>query len=208
MAELKALSAAEIGGILEPFGVPLPALLLSQLETYLELLLRWNSRTNLTAIRDPREIVRRHFGESLFAAACLESSGANPQTLLDYGSGAGFPGLPIHLANPSLRVTLAESQHKKATFLREVIRALELSTEVWGGRVDAMPLTRTFDVVTLRAVDRMQVAVQQARSRCTTGGLLLTLESDQPVEAEGTRVFAIPGDGRTFVVLRPGTPPA
>src|SRR5260370_30861586 len=71
----------------------IPGTLLPQLSTYLDLLLKWNARTNLTAIRDPEEIVRRHFGESLFAARHLGSC----DTLLDLGSGAGFPGLPIAL---------------------------------------------------------------------------------------------------------------
>src|SRR5205823_10935323 len=93
--------------------------LYAQLSTYLDLLLKWNARTNLTAIRDPEEIVRRHFGESLFAAGHLpvEDLGVSgpdsgPITLLDLGSGAGFPGLPIALLCPGVQVTLAESQNK------------------------------------------------------------------------------------------------
>ncbi len=86
-----------------------PRTLIPKLSLYLDLLLKWNARTNLTAIRDPEEIVRRHFGESLFTAAHLPAA----QTLLDFGSGAGFPGLPIALFLPQLRVTLAESQNKK-----------------------------------------------------------------------------------------------
>ncbi len=150
------LSSAGIKSLLQPYldadSAPPPALF-DQLSVYLELLLRWNARTNLTAIRQPEEIVRRHFGESLFAARFLGECG----TLLDFGSGAGFPGLPIQLFRPDIAVTLAESQNKKATFLREVIRTLGLATEVWSGRVEAMPPVRLFDVVTLRAVDNMEV---------------------------------------------------
>src|SRR5216683_702933 len=80
-----------------------------------------------TSIRHPAEIVRRHFGESLFAAQHL----GNPDTLLDLGSGAGFPGLPIALLHPEIHVTLAESQNKKATFLREVVRTLNIPVEIW-----------------------------------------------------------------------------
>lgn len=87
-----------------------------QLLRYLVLLQRWNRVTNLTSIRSEVEIVQRHFGESLFAAAAVATSATD---LLDIGSGAGFPGLPIALVRPDTRVTLAESQGKKAAFLRE-----------------------------------------------------------------------------------------
>src|ERR1700722_18488594 len=116
------LSEARIAALLTPFLPSPPPNILPKLSLYLDLLLKWNARTNLTAIRDPEEIVRRHFGESLFAGQHLES----PSTLLDFGSGAGFPGLPIALLHSGIAVTLAESQNKKATFLREVVRSLDL----------------------------------------------------------------------------------
>jgi 16S rRNA (guanine527-N7)-methyltransferase len=147
-----------------------PAALYPQLSTYLDLLLKWNSRTNLTAIREPEEIVRRHFGESLFAGYHLSS----PSTLLDFGSGAGFPGLPIALLHPEIKVTLAESQNKKATFLREVVRTLGLSVEIWSARVETMPESRTFDTVALRAVDNMTAALAAAHPRASRELLLLT----------------------------------
>jgi 16S rRNA (guanine527-N7)-methyltransferase len=167
------MSPATLAALLTPYSeVPHP--LASQLLLYLDLLLKWNERTNLTAIRTPEEIVRRHFGESLFAAAHLGPC----STLLDFGSGAGFPGIPIQLAHPHLAVTLAESQGKKAAFLREAIRTLNLSTEVWPHRVEQMADNRTemktFDVVTLRAVDDMAAAVTEAARRATRRILLLT----------------------------------
>jgi 16S rRNA (guanine527-N7)-methyltransferase len=142
----------------------------TQLATYLELLLKWNARTNLSAIREPEEIVRRHFGESLFAAQHL---GPCP-TLLDFGSGAGFPGLPIQLLRTEIQVTLAESQSKKASFLREVIRNLNLPTEVWSARVEAMPASRQFHTVALRAVDKMDEAMKEAARRASHRIAILT----------------------------------
>ena len=136
---------------------------------------------NLTAIRDPEEIVRRHFGESLFAAQHIGEC----ETLLDFGSGAGFPGLPIQLFRPELRVTLAESQNKKATFLREVIRTLGLNTEVWAARVETMPAARQFDVVTLRAVDNMEAAVLAASPRAGRRIMLLTTARQSPPDLAG-----------------------
>ena len=132
-----------------------------QLIIYLELILKWNARINLTAIRTPEEIVRRHFGESLFVGAHVGACG----TLLDYGSGAGFPGVPIQLLRPDVKVTLAESHGKKAAFLHEVVRSLNLPSEVWAGRVEAMPAARRFDSVALRAVEEMERAAGEAGLR-------------------------------------------
>ena len=133
----------------------------TKLLIYLDLIMKWNARTNLTGIRTPEEIVRRHFGESLLVGAHVGACG----TLLDFGSGAGFPGVPIQLLRPDVQVTLAESQGKKAAFLNEVVRRLGLQSEVWAGRVEAMPATQRFDVVVLRAVDDMELAVGEAGLR-------------------------------------------
>ncbi len=168
---MAALTPARIASLLTDYYPDPSQELVSQLSVYLNLLLRWNAKTNLTAIRDPEEIVRRHFGESLFVAANLPTCA----TLLDLGSGAGFPGLPIQLALPALRVTLAESQNKKASFLREAVRTLGLSTEVWGDRVERLPESRLFDVVTLRAVDNPSVALELARLRRVEGGIIAHL---------------------------------
>lgn len=140
---------------------------LDQLETYLALLLKWNARMNLTSVRTAEEIVARHFSECLFAA---EQVPANVKTLLDYGSGAGLPGIPIAIRRPEIAVTLAESQNKKAAFLREAVRTPGLKAEVWPGRVEAMPPDRRFDAITLRAVDRMAEACRIAVQRIAPGG--------------------------------------
>src|ERR1700733_7065627 len=169
------LSESAIATLLSPYLTEFQPNLLAQLSSYLDLLLKWNARTNLTAIREPEEIVRRHFGESLFTGRHLPEAG----TLLDFGSGAGFPGLPIQLLLPNLKVTLAESQNKKASFLREAVRTLGLSTEVWAARGETMPEERVFDIVTLRAVDNMQAALLAATPRVRPGGILAVLGSEQ-----------------------------
>jgi 16S rRNA (guanine527-N7)-methyltransferase len=166
------VTSDQIATLLAPYlSFPPLATLYGQLSQYLDLLLKWNARTNLTAIRDPEEIIRRHFGESLFAAQHIGPCA----TLLDFGSGAGFPGLPIALVRPEIAVTLAESQNKKATFLREVVRTLGLTTEVWAARAETMPVARSFDIVTLRAVDDMEVALPAAMARIKPGGQLAVL---------------------------------
>ncbi|HEX3373960.1 MAG TPA: 16S rRNA (guanine(527)-N(7))-methyltransferase RsmG [Edaphobacter sp.] len=196
------LSDAAIADLLKPYLSNPPATLLPKLSAYLDLLLKWNARTNLTAIRDPEEIVRRHFGESLFAASHLplESDlrvekpdpsipAAGAFTLLDLGSGAGFPGLPIALLCPGVQVTLAESQNKKAAFLREVVRTLNLSNvEVWAARAETLPAHRQFRVVTLRAVDNMEAALFAARVRVVPGGLLALLTTIQQVPGAGRSI--------------------
>jgi len=102
---------------------------------YLTLLQKWNARTNLTAIRDEEGILSRHFLESILCAQALPKS---VQTLLDFGSGAGFPGIPIALIRKDVTVTLAESQNKKAAFLREALRTLNLKARVHNGRAETL----------------------------------------------------------------------
>ena len=184
--------------LLAPYlgDAPLPATLYPQLSTYLDLLLKWNARTNLTAIRDPETIVQRHFGESLFAGIHLASRISPLASLLDFGSGAGFPGLPIQLLLPQLRVTLGESQNKKATFLREAIRTLALPhTEVWSARIEEMPTATRFDAVTLRAVDRMELALTAARPRIAPSGWLITLAESASTAATDNIPLPKPSHG-------------
>lgn len=170
------MSPEEIARLLGPAnGGALSAELAPALSVYLGLLLKWNARTNLTAVRTEREIVLRHFGESLFCARTLPHDAG---TLLDFGSGAGFPGAVCALARPGLAVCLAESQAKKAAFLRELARSFGGLFEVHTGRVEALPPARRFDVVTLRAVDRMEQACRAALSRVRPGGSLALLTTE------------------------------
>jgi len=193
---------------------------LDQISTYIDLLLRWNQRVNLTAVCDPEEIVTRHFGESLFAArhlfprcpdgqgladdrrpfpACPALSEATgdtlpldqppaaddsvapenraPLRLVDIGSGAGFPGLPIKIWSPQTPITLIESRQKKVAFLREVIRALTLTDiDVFAGRAEDFPPDAA-GIVILRAVERFDHVLPVAAARLTPGGTLALLIS-------------------------------
>jgi 16S rRNA (guanine527-N7)-methyltransferase len=143
-----------------------------QFISYLSLILRWNARTNLTAIRDEEGILARHFVESI---ACARALPEGITTLLDFGSGAGFPGIPIAICRPEIAVTLAESQGKKAAFLQEAARVLGLSSKVYFGRAET--LAGPFDCVTLRAVDRMERAVQEAAQLVGSRGWLALMTS-------------------------------
>src|SRR5271168_3457525 len=94
-----------------------------QIQQYIKLLLTWNDKINLTAIRDPLEILYRHFCESMYAAVAVPVENGR---LADVGSGAGFPGIPLKIMRPGLLTFLVESNMKKATFLAEVLRNIEL----------------------------------------------------------------------------------
>jgi 16S rRNA (guanine527-N7)-methyltransferase len=148
----------------------------AKFDEYLALILRWNSRVNLTAIRDREEILSRHFVESI---ACARLLPPGIDSLLDLGSGAGFPGIPIALCRQGIAVTLAESQNKKAAFLQEAVRVLGLNARVFAGR--AQELERQFDCVTLRAVDRMGEAVAAAASLVRADGLLAILTTREQI---------------------------
>ena len=187
-------------------GAGLDAKAVEQFEMYLALLLKWNARMNLTSVRKPEEILRRHFAESIFAAAQIPKP---VKTLLDFGSGAGFPGIPIAICRPKIGVTLAESQGKKAAFLLEAVRTLGLKAEVWPGRVEAMERGRVFDAVTLRAVDKMAGACRAAVERLAVGGwfvVFATRKTETVLERiRGIRwEIAVEVPGSEQEVLKPG----
>lgn len=158
----------EIANLLTPFlKAPLSVTQLELVRDYLDLLLRWNERINLTAVRRPEEIVTRHFGESFFLAEQL----LDPTWcghVADVGSGAGFPGVPIAIYAPQARVSLIESNNKKAAFLRELTRALRMHRiAVFAGRAEDFAQsggTSAPDLVTLRAVEKFETAVPVAAS--------------------------------------------
>lgn len=167
---------------------------------YYRLLDQWNSRLNLTAIRDPEVVLRRHFVECIFCAQRLPEG---ISTLLDYGSGAGFPGIPIALCCPEIQVTLGESQGKKASFLREAVRSLGLNAEVYAGRIEEMPASRTFDAVALRAVDNMAAAVLNASDRVPSRGWLVVMatSADMPKEFSQEQQSPIPGSDKGLLII-------
>ncbi len=151
------MNEARISELLSPFlgKTALSDRQLSAVWTYLEIILKWNSKINLTAIRNADEIVTRHFGESFFVAARLLPDQNSNSSVIDIGSGAGFPGLPIKIWSPGIALTLVESNQRKATFLREVVRALAFA-KVDAATERAENIAIQADVVTLRAVERFE----------------------------------------------------
>jgi 16S rRNA (guanine527-N7)-methyltransferase len=151
---------------------------LAHISAHLELLLKWNPQVNLTSIRSAEGILSRHFGESLFVARKLRPLIPSPASLVDFGSGAGFPGIPIKIWIPELRVVLIEARQKKATFLNEVIRTLRLPDIAVANR-RAEELGTQADVVTLRAVEKFERALPIARGLLRPGGKLALLIGSQ-----------------------------
>lgn len=143
------IDKSQIDGLLQPFGITLSPRQTEILIVYLNLLLRWNKKINLTAIRTPQECVTRHFGESLLLARHEQLTGR----LLDVGSGAGFPALALKLVFPELEVTLLEPVAKKRAFLKEAVRACAFSgVEVRGERLQDLKRGTLYDTITMRAV--------------------------------------------------------
>lgn len=198
--------ATRLNELLRSAGLAeLEAGLAGRFQSYLELLIRWNARLNLTAIRDEEGILSRHFVESI---ACARGLPDGIRTLLDLGSGAGFPGIPIGLCRPDISVTLAESQAKKAAFLREALRALDLRATVHAQRAETLP--STFDCVVMRAVDRMQDAVEEGArlvqkrgwlGLMTTRGELPGLQRAAGPDFAWVRVVALPESEDRLIAL-------
>lgn len=176
------VESATIAGLLLPFAELSPEQL-RQTSTYIDLLVKWNAKVNLTAVRTPEEIVTRHFGESFFAAARLLPQPG--ETVIDLGSGAGFPGLPLAILAPAAQVTLIESKGKKAAFMNEVISALRLqNAKVFNHRAEAYP--GTADLVTMRAVEKFDRALGTALGLVRDGGRIALMIGAQQLSQAKT----------------------
>jgi 16S rRNA (guanine527-N7)-methyltransferase len=152
----------------------------------------WNTRVNLTAITDPAGVVDKHLLDSLAVLPWLRG-----HTIADVGSGAGFPGLPLAIADPERRYTLIESTGKKAKFMRHVVERLALpNVEVLQGRAEALKASPAFDTVISRALGSLSDFVRVAGHLAGRGGRLLAMKGKVP-EAEiralggGWKVLAV-----------------
>jgi len=162
------LAAAERWGLLRT--LPGPEIGAEQLASYGSLLLHWNTRLALTAIRDEAELIERHLMEGVFAAQHHP-----PATLaLDFGSGTGVPGIPIAICRENLQITLAEAHRKKAAFLQETVRVLGLKAVVHSGRAETLA-RGSFDAVWMRAVEKSATMLPLAATLVAPGGSLCLL---------------------------------
>lgn len=166
------LSLDQISLALAPFtkGIKLSARQLAQIRDYVELLVLWNRTVSLTAIEDPTEIVARHFGESIMAAAVVPIQKGR---LADVGTGAGFPGLPLKIACPELELVLLEPNQKKCAFLNEIKRRLDLkNVEVSRSRFEqyAPSPSSAFDLVCSRALGDYRRLLRWAENVLASSG--------------------------------------
>ncbi|MGV8941156.1 MAG: 16S rRNA (guanine(527)-N(7))-methyltransferase RsmG [Lysobacter sp.] len=151
------------------------------LSDYLELLLRWNRAYNLTAVRDPLEMVDKHLLDSLAMHPYVDAIAAEGGALADLGTGAGLPGIPLALAKPGLRVTLVESNGKKARFMREVVRKLGLrDVQVAESRIEALDLPGHFDAITARALASLPLILELGGHLLKPDGRLLAMKGAYP----------------------------
>lgn len=165
----KAMPDELICASLAPFGFqPSPAVT-AGIRKYVNLLQRWNKRISLTSLVDTREILERHFGESFFAVHTVPISQGR---LADVGSGGGFPGLPVKIARPEVDLVLIESNLRKAAFLSEVIRTLDLpGVRVLNKRMEEIDsLADSLHFVTARAVGDIPGLLNWSRSSLRADG--------------------------------------
>lgn len=147
------------------------------LARYLALMLRWNAAYNLTAIRDPREMVTKHLLDSLAMAPFV----AGLPNLADLGTGPGLPGIPLAIATPGLRVTLVESNGKKARFMREALRTLGLgNAEVVESRIEALDRPGAFAAITARALATLPQILALGGHLLAPDGVLLAMKGARP----------------------------
>ena len=171
--------AAKLSEGLEAMGLILPAAAQARCAAYLALIAKWNRVHNLTAVREPERMVVLHLLDSLSVLAHVASA----RTLLDVGAGPGLPGIPLAIARPDLQVTLLDSSHKKAAFLRQAKTELGLdNVEVVCERVEQWHPGRTFDAVVSRAFAELAEFVTQARHLVAPDGALLAMKGVHPFE--------------------------
>ncbi len=170
---------------------------------YRQELLEWNTRINLTAITNPDDVLIKHFLDSLSllqAYDCRDGDSSHPIRLLDIGSGAGFPGLPLKIVRPDWQVTLLEATGKKTAFLQHMVEALGLEDiNIVHGRAEELARNKqyraAFDVVTARAVSALPILLEYCAPYCRMGGyILLPKKGDLTSELEqGKRTAALVG---------------
>ena len=184
--------AAALDGGLGQLALVLPPGGRERLLNYMALLVKWNRTYNLTAIRDPLSMVGHHLLDSLAVVPHL-TLGAGRARVGDAGSGAGLPGIPLAIAKPDWRITLAEANQKKAAFLRQAAIELNLSNvEVHEGRVEAWRPQPLFDVVISRAFAALQQFIAACRHLLAPGGVLAAMTGAAPAQlAPGCQLIAL-----------------
>lgn len=190
---------AQVANGIGAMGLALPAGAASALTRYLELISKWNRIHNLTAVREPEQMVVLHLLDSLSVLPHI----AGAASLLDVGTGPGLPGIPLAIARPTLAVTLLDSSHKKCAFLRQAKTELGLANvEVVCDRVESWKPDVRFDVVVSRAFSELADFVSQAQHLVAPGGRLIAMKGVYPFE----EIARVPASHKVAKVLELAVP--
>lgn len=211
---------ARLQELAQAVGISLSGPQLGKFQRYLELLLVWNEKVNLTAITEPQEVVIKHFLDSLLLLNTVSlKQGAK---VIDVGTGAGFPGIPLKIARPDLDLTLLDSLNKRLVFLQELLKELELSTETVHCRAEEggrkKELRGKFDFVTARAVAPLNLLCEYCLPFLKVGGIFAAMKGpncSEEIEAAKKAIGILgaeikekkelnlpDGSGRTIIVLK------
>ena len=205
---------------LEQIGVELDDYGLDRFDQYAERLVRWNEKVNLTAITDPDEIVIKHFVDSLYILKFIKMS--PNQSLVDVGSGAGFPGLPLLIANPQLEVTFVDSVNKKLSFIKDALNNAGLMANIINSRAEELgrnsDFRESFDYVTARAVAPLRVLAEYCLPLVKPDGFFVSMKGSNGLqeladaenaiktlggEVAKTAEYTLPnGDPRSIIIVR------
>lgn len=169
-------------------------------EKYYELLIQWNEKFNLTAIKEKTAVEIKHFADSLAASDIIKG------TVIDIGAGAGFPSIPLKIANPSLDITMIDSSNKRVTFLKEVIEQLGLEkAEALHSRAEDLKERECFDFAVARAVAPLSTLAEYLIPFVKTGGKMIAYKSDNIEEElkEAKTAIKILGGTKTEVIKIP-----
>ena len=184
----------QIAGGVAAMGIDLPEGAVARLAAYLSLVEKWNRVHNLTAVRSTDQMVALHVLDSLSILSHL----GNAQDIVDVGTGAGLPGIPLAIARPALRVTLLDSSHKKCAFLQQAKIELALSNvEVVCDRVESWTPAKKLDVAVSRAFSDLADFVEQARHLVAPGGRLVAMKGVHPFD----EIARVPATHRVSQVL-------
>ncbi len=201
-------------------GVRLMPAQTNAFQRYLELLLSWNKKMNLTAITEPREVCIKHFADSLTVLDAVTPE--RWAMVLDVGSGAGFPGIPLKIAREDLRLSVIDSQQKRLTFLREVLDKIRLDANLLHGRAEELGrdkrLRAKYDLVTARAVAPLNLLCEYCMPFVKMGGQFVAMKGPNAEEElaaaenavkvlgceleQAKKLMLMDGSSRTLLVFR------
>jgi len=180
----------------EPWTQGLDPQTLDRISLFVDLILEWNPRINLTGFKDRRSIEERLIGESVLVLRHVPISG---KRVVDFGSGAGIPGIVWAICEPTAKITSIEIRQKKAAFQKEVVRKTSIPLDVVAGEFPQVLGNQTFDVVTTRAVRIPASLLEKARLRLAPGGILVRFA---PAGYTETGCASIPVSPRSVVLIQ------